>query len=109
MLVENGGGETAGGNIEGKDLHSLFTACPPNLLRITARTLCANPSWSLDSIRCSSDAVITGIATFISMASLTIQRPSHESPTSGAIPPRSRFSDSAWDVRSSSQERTTLP
>ena len=53
--------------------------------------------------------VITGAGTSRSIASATVQRPSPESTTYGAMPSIVGFLPSASVVSSSSHERTTLP
>jgi hypothetical protein len=53
--------------------------------------------------------VMTGAGTSRSIASATVHRPSPESLTHGAMSARSVSLASTPAVRSSSQERTTLP
>src|SRR5690606_13730726 len=89
--------------------HSFFTACPPNSLRIADRIRSANDSPSRERNRAIRDWVITGAGTSRSIASATVQRPSPESGTNGAMPSIVGFLSSASAVRSSSHERTTLP
>jgi hypothetical protein len=59
--------------------------------------------------RSSSDRVITGAGTSSAMASATVQRPSPESSTYGAMPSSDGLRLRASVLRSSSHERTTLP
>src|SRR5581483_4530923 len=65
---------------------SRFTACPPNWWRSAASSRSAYDSASRERSRARSDRVITGAGTSSSTASATVQRPSPESSTKGAIP-----------------------
>ena len=66
--------------------HSFRTAWPPNCCRIAASSLSANESSSRERSRSSRASVITGAGTSRSIASCTVQRPSPESATYGAMP-----------------------
>lgn len=68
------------------DGYSLVMACPPNSLRIDASSLSANESLSRERRRSINDCAITGVGTLSSIASSTVQRPSPESGTYGAMP-----------------------
>lgn len=61
--------------------YSVFTAWPPNSLRSAASTLPAYVSSWRERNRVSSDSVMTGAGTSLSIASWTVQRPSPESDT----------------------------
>src|SRR5690606_17389539 len=101
LLQEAGGGG-------GRRRYSFFIAWPPNSLRIADSRRSANDSPSRERRRAISDWVITGAGTSRSIASATVQRPSPESGTNGAMPSIVGFLSSASAVRSSSHERTTL-
>src|SRR5262249_27211798 len=110
-FIETSRGNSAGTDIEGKDIHDYagLTGWPPTLWRMTERILLPKESGIRERMRSSSDCVMTGHGTPLSIASDTIQRPSPESATYGAIPFNEGFSARASAVRSSSHDRTTLP
>lgn len=62
-----------------------------------------------DTNRANRAAEMTGAATPLATASLTVQRPSPESAATAAMSLRSPLSRSAFTIRSSSHDRTTLP
>src|SRR6202035_5167851 len=88
---------------------AVLIAWPPNWFLIAASSLSEYESESRDVSLFNNDSVITGAGTSRSIASETVQRPSPESETYGAMPAISGFSFNAILSRSSSQDRTTLP
>src|SRR6266702_215119 len=75
--------------------YSSLIACPPNWLRMADNSLSVNESASRERRRSSNDRVMTDAGTPNSMASATVQRPSPESATYGAIPCEVGFFSSA--------------
>src|SRR3546814_7150685 len=88
--------------------YSFFIACPPNSLRFADRSLLANESPSRERRRALSDWVSTGADPSRSLASATVQGPSPESGTNGAMPSLVGFLSSASAVRSRRPKRPTL-
>src|SRR5688572_8192483 len=82
---------------------------PPNSWRIADSNRFAKSSWLRELKRANNAVARTGTGTPASTAVLTVQRPSPESATSPRNPSSVGLRASAALVRSSSQERTTLP
>src|SRR5215813_722413 len=90
-------------------VQSFLMACPPNSWRIIASSLSVNESASRERSRSSSESVMTGAGTSRATASKAVQRPSPESSTYGLMPASAGLSFRPSAIRSSSDERTTLP
>ena len=87
----------------------MWTACPPNWLRIAAIAFIAGLSSWREVKRAKSEAAMTFIGTAFSIAASTVQRPSPESSAYPAILSRCSSSSTAATRRSSSHERITVP
>ncbi len=72
------------------------------------RFIAGDDSWR-DAKRAKSAAEITGSGTAASIASSTVHRPSPESSTQSSSRSNCGSSSSARTIRSSSQDRTTVP
>src|SRR5205814_7252465 len=94
---------------DGHDVDFLM-AWPPNWLRSAALTFAANAFWPRDEKRSYRDVVMTGVGIRRSIPDSTVQRPSPESSTYGAISGRSLPSCSnALAASSHSHDRITDP
>src|SRR5262249_21969687 len=86
-----------------------LAAWPPNSLRMAERMRLARSFSPRELKRAASAAPSTGAGTEVSMAACRVQRPSPESATWVRNSPSLASASNAWAVRSSSQERITLP
>src|SRR3954470_8008551 len=89
--------------------HPGWVAWPPKRARIIASSRRAKSERPWLEKRLISASVITGVGTPSSIDSATVQRPSPESATTGAMPARVSLSLRIPAHSSSSQQRTTLP